>query len=1201
MIKKVHIIFLILVLALGQNSLNAQEWISSSIIDGDNLVDVVDIVVDESKNTIIYGKLKGTLNFDGTDYSSNIADKNDLFIACYNSLLQPVWFRSFGSDDHDISGNIIINAIGNIVISGSHRNTIKFTTTDSLVSEGITDNFIAEYSISGNLISFKNIGRGSNIQLIKSLDQDKYSNYILSGTFKDSIMVDEDTIIGRSTLYENFILRLDAAFNTDTLIEINGNNNRTVINSVKAAPDGYYFSGKYRDSIYFDIDILYNSSGVDNIFIYKTDFDLNGTYIREATGDGNDNTGTFVNDNYGNVYLAGYFQSSDFVFDSTELIKSNKGLINNGGLDIYLTKYNKNGNLIWARNYGGISDDWASDINLKNNVLYITGYYSDTIVFKNDTLISSGVEDRNTFIGTFDLDGNMLIAEDIVGSDGNDDSGIGLELYDNNAIITGFFQSASITIGSEIYVNTTPGVKDVFVAEFEPGFLAAFTDISTITCNGTTDGELIVTPYFGTEPYSYSWSHNGSLNDSTASGLGSDIYTVTITDALSSETFVTYDLTEPDPITFNALVTDVITCSYSEEGIIDLNMSGGNGDYKYQWQASNGGYGLTLIAEDQLNLTISTYNVTVTDSKNCTADTNINITGPDPITFTGSVVTDSSELGGPGAIDLAYSGGFGGSFTFAWQGPTGPVTHSKDTSNLSPGNYNVTVTDAHACDFDTTFNVANLDTFYIYISEYKDACSGTINGSATVSYKSPEMHTTGINYLWDLNTGSQTTAQAINLAPGRYYYVTVTDTENSPNTVVVDSVYIDVLTYSFDGSLSGTTTLDCYGDNDGYVDLSITSEGTLPYSYNWDNGSTSQDIVGLEIGTYNVTVTDDYNCQFIKTNFIISQPTAISAVAEIVVSPSCNGDFNGEITVERSGGISPYTYQWDDPGYQSDRNADGLDAGYYTVTVADVNNCTKSTSIELTDPDPIGFSKTVYNIACNGSSNGVVIITHEGGTLPFSYLWYTTDGSGLAPNNKNQGGLSEGTYFLIVSDYYGCIAEDSVKIAAPPAIIIDIESSEDASDATTADGSITVEASGGTGDLTYTLNEKYITNQTGVFNSLLPGDYTVDVTDENFCGPLTSGTLKVSFPDGIVDFISGERIQIYPNPASDRLFVKTEYKGEFTIQIVNVSGSIIYTKHVSVIGEENRLEVDVINYPKGIYFVRLYNKEISINRKIILQ
>jgi len=1187
---------LLIISLLVYSSANGQDFTMSNYISStDDINQSLSQVIDD--DVYIFGDYLGTINVLGSDH---IANSRDAYFVKFNSNYQIDWFKKIGGAGLDFGSNMVSDG-SFIYLVGGFQQDITFDPT-VLNSDGARDVYLAKYDLSGNEIWAKKIAYNEANQIVSSIDIDKFGDIVISGSYKDSITFPTDIRFTNS--YGMYITKLDSDGSTLWAKDIPKTTNVSGFKDLKAYNDAYYFLGVFEGTCSFETGDEISTGSYEDIFIYKTDTAGDGSWTRRTTTDAEALSGTLTRDNYGNIYFTGYFEGAAIQIDSTTTHLSSP-ITTNGGDDIFIYKYNKNGNLIWGKGYGSASHDWARGINYQNGFLYCTGYFSNEIIFGVDTLKSRSTSDYDVFLGMIDTDGNDLKAISISGSDEGRDSGLEVDSdSENNAYLAGYFKAEQVTIGDSVFTNpnTDPdpllSKACLFVAKYHPPFIAAFTEKKNITCGNGSDGELIVTPFFGVPPFTYDWSHDGGLNDSTASTLSAGQYTVTITDNASSKDSVTFTITEPDTFLFNPNMTQVTSCSYSTEGAIDLNVTGGNGGNTYYWFESNGGSGVSLLSEDQTGLTTGTYSVTVTDEKGCNDDTVINITGPDTIVFTGTIVTHIATVPvmHDGAVDLVVTGGTGPYASYTWTGPNSYTASTEDISSLTDGGlYSVTVTDDNACTADTSISVIDSTQLFIYFKETditNVSCNSLTDGEATIT----SLGFTGtLTYVWS-HDGGLNSATATGLGAGEYF-VTVTDSD-VPGNPKTDSITItEPITLNTSNVVS--PQLDCNGDATGYVDLTVTG-GTEPYSYNWSNGATVQDIAGVIADTYNVTVTDANACETTDNATITEAAAIFITILPPAPEVTCYGDNDAQITASPTGGTPPYDYAWDDPGLQRTPTATDMPAGYFTVTVTDDNGCEETESKTITQPGEIVI-ESVPDISCNNGNDGTILLNVSGGTTPFDYFWDTEDGSGLDPTEKNQSGLSAGRYYFTATDENNCQYEDSIDIINPPAIIIDSENATDASSSSASDGSVTVTASGGTGDLTYTLNPGSIENATGVFESLSTGNYTVDVSDGNNCGPVTSGTLNVSSPDGIDDYFADETIRIYPNPASDRLFVKTDYEGEFTIQLVNASGSIIYTKNVSAIGEENRIEVNIANYPKGIYFIRLYNKEESINRKIIIK
>ncbi|MFC2152309.1 T9SS type A sorting domain-containing protein [Bacteroidota bacterium] len=1113
---KNHIILLVFILFCLQFKAAAQEWIYSSNLETSGDFDITSSKLLNDSTVIILGTYTGKIEPPADTTSRG---GKDIFVASFqNGVFQ--WLQSIGSSSNEFVGQMVIHS-NEVYVTGSYAADCYFPDASFLSTEGGHDIFLAKFASNGTFISKTNIVAGTNNQVPLSLDIDKNDELVLTGFYKDTVGFGVVGYDGRPTTFTNFFAKFNLSGVHQLSKVYDGNNTSTRFYHIKAFDDGYYITGQFLDSVYFDIGSLKSTNTTSDMFLYKMDYSGNGQWVRRTYGNSNDVPGSVTQDSYGNMYFTGFFRSDTLIADSTLTLVSDHNVINHNtdnSFDFFIIKYNKTGNLIWSNGYGSKGDDWARSIETRNGFVYLSGYFSDTLIFQSDTIEASSITDEDPFIGMFNTDGNKIKAVSVTGSGENLDHAQSINLNSKNqAIIAGFYESPTLTFDADdILSNSNPGNRNLFLGNYVPPFSISITDFSNITCNSGTDGEITVTPYFGVPPYNYDWSHNGLLEDSTATNLTAGTYTITVTDFLDSTDIVQYQLNEPNAFIFNPVITDVTTCSYNEEGAINLNVEGGNGGNSYVWAESEGGNGVALNDEDQTNLAIGRYDVTVTDSKFCTDDATIYITGPGPVIFNNTIVTDDSGVDPlhNGAIDLELTGGTGtpSAFGASWTGPSGFTALTQDISSLEAGAYNVTVTDGNSCTFDSSFTVLDLDTLFAYVSYKKDDCTGGAgDGIATVSYYTPNP-TPVISYSWS-NGGTDSTITG--LVPG-IYYVTVTDSDLSETSV--DSVEILDLAYTIAGNLSGSTSVDCKGDTDGYIDLTITTPGQLPYDYNWSSGQTTQDITGLIADTYSVTVTDDNECTLELTNYNITEPADdLVASASVVDNPTCNGYLDGSVRVDAAGGNGVYTYEWDDPAFQTTQIANSLEAGTYYVTVTDFKGCTTTDNVILTEPDVLTVSGIVGDLDCFGDNNGTIALTVGGGTPTYDYYWTTADGSGLVATNKNQSGLTGGTYDVTVTDANSCEATDSYDVIEPLELQI---TNEEKTDVTTCygdnSGTITITTSGGTGVHTYTLNPGAIqTNSTGIFTGIQAGTYTVDVDDENNCGPVTSNSIIINEPTAI--------------------------------------------------------------------------------------
>ena len=195
----------------------------------------------------------------------------------------------------------------------------------------------------------------------------------------------------------------------------------------------------------------------------------------------------------------------------------------------------------------------------------------------------------------------------------------------------------------------------------------------------------------------------------------------------------------------------------------------------------------------------------------------------------------------------------------------------------------------------------------------------------------------------------------------------------------------------------------------GAINITV-SGGTSPYTYLWSNGATTEDISGLDAGTYTVTITDVNGC---TTNlpFSVAANSVTVIATPVVTNTTCTASI-GAINLTVSGGTSPYTYLWSNGATTEDIS--GLAAGNYTVTITDANGCTTNLPFTVgTDNVTITATPVVTNTTCTASI-GAINITVSGGTSPYTYLW--SNGA----TTEDITGLAAGTYTVTITDANGC-------------------------------------------------------------------------------------------------------------------------------------------------------------------------------------
>lgn len=509
-----------------------------------------------------------------------------------------------------------------------------------------------------------------------------------------------------------------------------------------------------------------------------------------------------------------------------------------------------------------------------------------------------------------------------------------------------------------------------------------------ILCNGESTGSIDLSTNGGVSPYTYSWSNGPTTEDLTNVIAG--IYTVIATDSNSCYDTLSIILIEPlMPISITDTVTNV-SCFGGSDGSIDISVTGGTPIYQYAWTTS-------AITEDISTLPIGTYTVIVTDDHGCQDSISRTITQPNaPLSLSTTMTAVLCNGGNTGTATVIASGGTSG-YTYLWNNS---ATTSL-ISNLPTGSYSVIVTDTNGCIAYDTIQVTEPILLSGQISHTNVLCYGNSTGQASVLIAGGVLPYT---YLWN---NAASTATNSNLPSGQYSVV-ITDS-NSCNITLFDTILQPIA--PIDISFTSVNNL-CFGDTLGAVDATITG-GTIPYTFAWNSGQVSEDIINLSIGMYVLTVTDFNNCQ-LTDSISITEPNIIDSINVLISDVSCFGGNNGSIDLSVIGGVTPYSYSWDDPSNSTSQDVNNLPIGQYTVAVTDSNSCSRSFSYTVTEPLILAATAVLVEPTCFGYNDGSIAVNVTGGVTPYTFGW--SNGTSLATAVN----LATGNYSVIVTDANQC-------------------------------------------------------------------------------------------------------------------------------------------------------------------------------------
>jgi uncharacterized protein YjdB len=528
------------------------------------------------------------------------------------------------------------------------------------------------------------------------------------------------------------------------------------------------------------------------------------------------------------------------------------------------------------------------------------------------------------------------------------------------------------------------GISSVNI--LQPSLIQLDRLLSHVNCFGGNNGSINLIPGGGMQPYSFNWADiEGNNNPEDRTNLTAGSYTVTVTDTNGCSMSMTAQIQQPATgLNLNVQKRDV-RCYGSSDAIIDITPSGGTLPYSYLW---NGG----AITQDRIHLDPGVYTVTVTDAKYCTSTASVTINEPDELWLSHSKTDVSCFKGNNGSLDLNVIGGTA-PFNYLWtSGDT-----IQDISGLSAGQYSVLVTDNNGCTSTRNVIINQPDEIGFNLTPYQVGCFGGNNGSIQLSVIGG---TPSYTYLW---SDGKTTQNVSGLSAGAYT-VTISDNNLCTKTGTVSVGQPAQL------NITGVTkNINCNANQTGNIELSVTG-GAGNYTFNWSNGSTSEDPENLPSGIYTVTVTDANACTS-TSSYSISQPSPLSINA-IPSNTGCFGQNQGVVTTSVNGGTAPYTYAWSN-GF-STSNISNLRPGVYTVTVTDNQGCTNTAQTIVTQPDRLQNTATVVP-ACPNQANGIATMTTTGGTVPYQYNW-----SDIGSGASTRSGINAGDYIVTVTDQNGC-------------------------------------------------------------------------------------------------------------------------------------------------------------------------------------
>lgn len=469
-----------------------------------------------------------------------------------------------------------------------------------------------------------------------------------------------------------------------------------------------------------------------------------------------------------------------------------------------------------------------------------------------------------------------------------------------------------------------------------------------------------------------------------------------------------------------SLTTQDLKCFEDQSGKIILTANSPNGGLTYS--IGNGFQSNPLFD----NLSAGSYQVEVKDAGGCELTLPANLYQPSKLKYQLNATHNQCYGGESGSFKVVVSGGVPWYGVF-WTGTALSAAGFK-VENLKAGQYHMLIEDGNGCRIE--LDTAIIDPEELKLSKVEIdsiSCYGQ-NGNVKVY---PEGGTPPYRFSWESDDGFyRSTQNLIEVLPNTYlfhlhdvnschYYETFE--LKQPEMLILKEAHKDI---------------SCYHKQDGAITLS--AQGGVPayrFSLNGSPFASKTQFTNLSTGTFSIKVKDDNDCIKGKT-ITLTEPDSLTADIE-KTDILCYGQTNGSLTAIVNGGTQAYNYRWQKTiTIGTTATINNLGTGTYQLSVRDKNNCTATTSENITEPSMLLISAQISDVICHGEATGAIKLTSYGGWRPHHYLWLS--GQDTISKNKTLNQVFAGQYQLQVRDKNDCLLDSLFTIQQSDSSWIDL-------------------------------------------------------------------------------------------------------------------------------------------------------------------